>query len=51
VGDKKVGQSLDRAIRTVEDDGLEEALREQTAQMWSEVEEKFKVVRAAKRRL
>jgi RecA/RadA recombinase len=46
-----VGQSLDRAIRTVEDGRLEEALRRQVTEVWRDLEEKFRVERAPKRRV
>lgn len=50
VAGRSVGQSLDRAIRTVEDDRLEEPLRQQVREVWRDLEEKFRVERAPKRR-
>lgn len=47
----KVGQSLDRAILTVESDHLEDKLKEQTIQVWKDTEKKFTVSRVPKSRL
>ena len=44
----KLGASLERAIKVVEDEGLEAELRDKTIEVWRDVESKFKVERRAK---
>jgi len=41
VGETKLGKTLDRAIKEVEERGLERELKEQVIELWNEVEEKF----------
>jgi recombination protein RecA len=41
VGDVKLGKTLDRAIREVEERGLEQELRRQTIEIWQEIEATF----------
>ncbi len=41
IGEKNLGKSMDRAIRTVEEEGLEAELKAKTIEVWNEVEEKF----------
>lgn len=50
LGEEKLGVAIERAIRKVEERGLEARLRELTIQTWHEVEGKFKVSRRAKGR-
>lgn len=50
IGVERMGVSLDRAIRTVEDGGLESRLKAQVIELWRETEAKFKVERVVKRR-
>lgn len=38
---KKLGRSLEEAIRTVEDEGLERELKEAVIDLWTEIEETF----------
>jgi protein RecA len=46
----RLGLGLEKAIKTVEQDGLDSELKQHTIDLWREVEEKFKVSRVAKRR-
>lgn len=41
IGDIKLGKTLDRAIRQVEEQGLEQELKEKTIELWNEIEEQF----------
>lgn len=41
VGDVKLGRTLDRAIREVEEKGLEQELKEKTIELWGEIEKTF----------
>ncbi len=41
VGDVKLGRSIDRAIREVEERDMEKELKKETIALWNEVEEKF----------
>lgn len=41
VGEVKLGKTLDRAIREVEEQGLEQELKKQTIELWNEIEENF----------
>jgi recombination protein RecA len=50
MGERRLGAALDRAIKVVEEESLEEELKDKTIQLWNEVEEKFKVSRVPKRR-
>ena len=50
VGDEKAGQSMADAITCVEKYGLENDLREQTINIWEEIEKKFKTERKPKMR-
>lgn len=50
VGEQSLGDALDRAIGKVEEGNLEADLKQQTIELWHEIEEKFKVERAGKRR-
>lgn len=51
LGEKRLGASLERAIKTVEDEELAGDLRDRVVEVWHEVESKFKVERVAKRRV
>ena len=48
--EQRLGTTLDRAIKVVEEEGLELELKDKTIQLWREIEEKFKVARVPKRR-
>lgn len=48
VGDTKLGKVLADAIRAVEEDGLERALKEEVIELWNEVEAKFEEPRKPK---
>lgn len=50
LGERRLGASIERAIKTVEDAGLEDDLRRRVVEVWHDVEGKFKVERTAKRR-
>jgi recombination protein RecA len=41
VGEVKLGRTLDRAIREVEERGLEQELKEKTIELWKEIEKTF----------
>lgn len=41
IGERKLGKSLDRAIKTIEEEGLEQELKEKTIELWNEIESKF----------
>lgn len=45
----KLSNSIDRAIRHVEEDSLEQALRDEVIDLWLEIESKFKQERKPKR--
>ena len=47
---EKLSNSLDEAVKMVEDDGLTHALRDDVIELWEEIEEKFKVERKPKQR-
>jgi protein RecA len=51
LGEQNLGDSLDRAIRKVEEEQLEEELVNETIELWHEIEDKFKVERIGKRRV
>jgi len=48
--DRKSYVSLSMAIQWIEKEGLEEQLKEQTIDLWEEIEAKFAVDRKPKRR-
>jgi len=50
IGERKLHKSLVDAIAIVEEEGLEEDLREAVIDMWEEIEEQFKVERKPKKR-
>ena len=50
LGDMKLGRSMKGAIKDIEDDKLEGELRDAVIDLWTEVEESFRVDRAPKRR-
>lgn len=50
VGETKLGNSLEDAIHKVEEDELEDTLREETIELWREIDRKFRVRRQPKRR-
>lgn len=50
VGGEKAGVSMEEAISYVEEQGLESALREETIDLWEEIESKFEQERKPKRR-
>lgn len=50
VNDEKLDISLDKSIRMIERQGLESDLKEQTINLWEEIEDKFKTVRKKKMR-
>lgn len=41
LGEVKLGKSMDRAIRTVEEEGLEKELKTHVIDLWNEIEETF----------
>lgn len=41
IGEQKLGKSLDKAIKTVEEEGLEPLLKEKTIALWNEIESQF----------
>lgn len=41
IGEEKLGKSLDRAIKTVEERGMEQQLKSEVIRIWNEIEEKF----------
>lgn len=41
IGEEKLGKSLDRAIKTVEEMGLERKLKDKVIEVWNEIEEEF----------
>ncbi len=41
VGNVELGKALDKAIKTVEEEGLEQQLKDEVIKLWNEVEEKF----------
>ncbi len=41
VGDQKLGKSIDQAIRTVEEEGLEQELKDEVVEVWNEIESAF----------
>ena len=41
INDVKLGKSIGRAIREVEERGMEKALKEETIALWNEIEERF----------
>jgi protein RecA len=47
---ERLGTILERSIKIVEEGGLEEIVKREVIQLWREVEDKFKVKRAEKRR-
>lgn len=48
VEENKLSNSMDEAIRIVEQDGLEHKLKEQTIDLWEEIEKKFNSIRKSK---
>ena len=48
--DEKLGASIERATKSVEDAGLEGHLKRRVVELWHETEKTFRVERAAKRR-
>ncbi len=50
VGDEKLSNSLEEAIRLVEDYELEEDLKDETIELWEEIEDQFEQKRKPKRR-
>lgn len=47
---QKAGQSIDDAIAYVEENNLEDALKEETIELWNEIESKFETQRKPKKR-
>ena len=47
-GERKVGNSIERAINTIEQDGLEDALRDEVIDVWEEIEKEFESKRKEK---
>jgi recombination protein RecA len=45
IGDTKLSNSIEEAIRAVEDDELEHKLKQETINLWNEIQENFKVKR------
>lgn len=50
IGEEKLDKSLERSIQIVEENGLEESLREEVIKTWNEVEETFHTERKPKSR-
>jgi len=50
VGGESIGQSMDAAIKFVEEDGLEKELKEEVIDLWEEIESKFESNRKKKQR-
>lgn len=50
VGGTMLGKKINKAIETVEDSGLESKLKEQTIDLWEEIESKFEEKRKPKKR-
>ena len=46
----KLGASMDKAIEVVEEEGLEEELKQEVIALWETIEEKFKDERKPKKR-
>jgi len=51
VGDLKLGPSMEKAIRVIEKDGLEDTLKNQVIDLWEEIESKFDTERKPKKRV
>ena len=49
IGDTKLSKSLNESILIVEEDGLEQELKEEVINLWNEVEEHFKEERKPRR--
>lgn len=49
VGDQNVGSSIDKAIATVEQEGLEKQLKEAVITLWQQIEERFNNERKPKK--
>jgi protein RecA len=50
VGDRNLGRGIEKAIQTIEKEGLETELRECVIDLWEEIEEKFDCERKKKKR-
>lgn len=50
VGDVNLGKTINKAIQEVEEQGLEKKLKEQTIDLWEEIESKFEENRKPKKR-
>lgn len=50
IGDRKLDRALDKSIEIVEDEELEDTLRDEVIRIWEEIEEGFKVERKPKKR-
>ena len=50
VGDKKLGNSIKKAISVVETEGLEDELKEEVIELWTEIESQFTSGRPPKKR-
>lgn len=48
IGERKLGASLERAVRTVEEEGLQDELKRKVVEVWHDVETQFKVERRPK---
>ncbi len=49
MGDKKLGKGIDKAIQTIEEEGLEQELKEEVINLWNEIEAQFACDRPKKR--
>ncbi|MBN2570512.1 MAG: hypothetical protein JXA68_00170 [Ignavibacteriales bacterium] len=50
VGERKVSNSLEGAIAGVEEEGIEDVLREEVIELWQELEDQLKIERKPKKR-
>lgn len=50
INGEKMGSSMDKAIESVEEAGLEEELKAEVIELWAEIEDKFKEERKPKKR-
>jgi len=48
LGDKPLGKSLDHAIKVIEEEGLEQELKERVVELWREIEDQFQGTRKPK---
>jgi protein RecA len=51
LGERKLGVALERAIKIVEEEGLENELRDKVVEVWNDIEKRFTSKREPKRRI